>query len=192
MRVMLYNRPKNIMKKLLLITVLALVFTSCSFSEKKAQKAIKEYVKEIFHYPETYKSIEFGELDSTFSKVENDLEYIHYKISYESYINLFEKLMEEVKRKGDMPYTYSDYYTSETGFKFDKTYLEMYNDSATYYGKKHLDFKRNFKSEFNGWKMTNRFSIKNKSLKVEEVAYIFYFDKEISKVVDSEIIDYGK
>ncbi|MCD8030050.1 MAG: hypothetical protein LUF85_04275 [Bacteroides sp.] len=50
------------MKKLLVVLFVSLILAGCS-DEKKAQRLIKQYLKENLNDPSSYKPVSFGELD---------------------------------------------------------------------------------------------------------------------------------
>lgn len=66
------------MKKALFIAMMALVMASCSKSpEQIAQQLIKKTLKEIMNDPSSYESVGFGSLDSTFTTLETNEDYVN-------------------------------------------------------------------------------------------------------------------
>lgn len=73
------------MKKVLVIAMMALVMVSCSKSpEQIAQQLIKKTFTEIMDDPSSYEVVGFGSLDSTFTTLEDNIEYM---TAYNAYQN---------------------------------------------------------------------------------------------------------
>jgi len=160
---------KNI---LLFLITLAIIGIGCTLSpEKKAQKAIKEYVKKNLDDPKSYESIEFSELlnDSTDFKD----------------IPLGKKLSDSLS------HTKFDYELDSLGIidclnsDYPKGVLEMNERSIKVTRKKYFDTQRayteeikNFKSEFKGYIMDHTFRAKNGFGGYVKESHWFYLDKD--------------
>lgn len=173
------------MKKFFLLTILTTCLLGCSSREDKIKTLIKEYVKENLKEPSSYEPLSFSVLDSTFT----------------SYFST-----EEGKMLYDLGSYFGEYYKkydkfdslSFAAFKkphsFDK-YLSL-KDSAKYYRKKYEDAymlykenEKNFKGEFNGWRVTHKYRAKNGFGILDFENMEFFFDKEVTKIVKSGSLD---
>lgn len=79
------------MKKTLFIAMMALVMASCSKSpEQIAQQLIKKTFTEIMDDPSSYEVVGFGSLDSTFTTLEDNVEYVAAYDAYQNYRENYE------------------------------------------------------------------------------------------------------
>jgi hypothetical protein len=153
------------MKKISYFTGVLFLIACQPTQEEIAQKIINDYCTEQSKI-DGYKPIIFSSLDSAFTSFENTS-------VYKRYSNL-KKISEFIK--------YSDE-------QYDNLMQEIwYKDSIPYY--EHLcdSLKSIFIPEFIGWKMEHIYKSVND--KDEEFAnhFIFYFDKDLTRMVDTELI----
>lgn len=132
--------------------------TACGSPEKTAQKLVKDYLKENLKDPSSYEPIEFGSLDTLYTSVAADTDYI--KLAKEA----TEYLQKAV---------YDDY---GSGWGIIGMKLKEKADSI----------ERNFVPAFKGWKMVHKYRAKNGFGALDLSTDIFCFNKELSKVTDVE------
>lgn len=171
------------MKKLLLLGVLiiSIMLVSCSSNEKKAQNLIKEHLKETLHDWDSYESVKFSSLDSVYTTVFDNPLYIVYVDKYIEYAKALKKLMKEVESYDGMS---SSWAISRQTAALNKAQSSL--DSTNYYKPKMEEIELNFKPEFKGWEMEHSFRANNAGGNKVIGHYRYYFDKDITKIVNSE------
>jgi len=171
------------MKKKIFIAVLGIIFISCTSNEKKAEKLITQTLKETLHDWSSYESVKFGTLDSTFTTVYNDTVYLSYKAKLMAYFNKLEETMKEIK-------FYDDMYSNWALQKRKKLLMiaQMCLDTIKIYEPIYKEMEENFTPEFKGWKMQHSFRAKNAGGNKVIRHYLYYFDKDLTKVNYSEDI----
>jgi hypothetical protein len=161
---------KTNMKKIISIfIVLTVIISSCSISpEKKAQKAIKDYLQKNLNDAKSYESVEFSLLckdettikNTKFGKELDNLEFDCYADS-----------LGMIDSKKEKDYQMLTFY--KTKFKNDKlkysNTLDQYRDSI-----------KNFKSEFVGYLMTHKYRAKNKMGGYILESALFIMDKNFN------------
>ena len=169
---------KNILLGLLLL------FVSCSTSPiNKAKGLIKEDLKKSMNDFNSYESVEFGKLDSVYTSLETDTEYIQVNASYDIYKKQLKKNLDEYLLD------------IESGDKrlmdLDKKYKDIYQGKVDSIGKIRAKIESDFRPVFKGWKVEHTFRGKNKLGALVLNKYVFYFDKDFTKVIDAESIGNG-
>lgn len=171
------------MKKLLSLGVfiISIVLVSCTSNEKKAQNLIENHLKETLHDWSSYESVSFGSLDSTFTTLLDNPVYKEQFITYMAYKELVEEKLKEEKNYRDM---HSDWAISMRRKLLSES--QYYLDSVIYYEPLLAEAAKSFIPEFKGWEMRHSFRANNAGGNKVIGHYRYYFDKDITKIVDSE------
>jgi hypothetical protein len=163
------------MKNLFFIIV---VFTTigCSVTpEKKAQKIIKEYLKENLDNWNSYESVSFGKLDSLFSKITDD----------EKYVKITSDILQ-----WSQDYNYVDNYMNGKVAYYDKQEFHKglrAADSIKKYLPIHDSLENNFRPKHIGWKMPHSYRSTNPIGAIIIHKDTFYFDFGINKIAHNTI-----
>ena len=165
-------------RTIVIITVAATTLFSCTNPEKKAQKLIKQQLKETLNDPKSYEAVNFGKLDSAFTLIKENLDYIEANAGYEVY-------SQSTLDKSN--YEYFDSYKLKYVVDFDLWNAEI--DTAKKYLAILEKMESEFIPEFKGWSMTHKLRAKNAMGAVILNEYIFYFDKDITKIINVENLD---
>jgi hypothetical protein len=176
------------MKKVLIVFSLLAVLAGCTSNEKKAKSLIKDYMKTHLNDPKSYEAVEFGTLDTLFSKLEHDFDYIKYNEGFKAYLKMQEDAMTEIDRKQSLIYTYENYSGSDE-YNLDMEYAKMYLDSMKLYAEKIKIIHNNFKPEFNGWTMQHSYRAKNGLGALMLYTNKINFDKELTKITNTSDLD---
>lgn len=171
------------MKKLLL-TMTALVGLLTAFSgckknpQKQAELLVKKRLEVSLHDFSSYESVQFGHLDSTFSRVD-ELE------EYQASLSLAKELKDKGLDKGEDAERYGRYglYREQARYAREAAYLL---DSAMYHIRKCKELDSLFTPEFVGWQITHSFRANNASGNKIINHRIFYFDKDLTTIVKDE------
>jgi len=172
------------MKKVLLLlaVALSLLFAGCSENkEKKAKELINHQLKVTLHDFSSYESVEFGKLDSTFTE-SSDLP--EYKIA-------IDKANEFTKQGGDKIETakmYGECTLYDKQVQYARWGKELL-DSATYYINIAKNIDSTFIPKFVGWNITHTFRANNASGNKVIGHRKYYFDKDVSKIINDENLD---
>jgi hypothetical protein len=162
------------MRKIALITVvLATVLFGCTSPEKKAQKLIEEKLQEILNDPKSYEPVSFGSLDSAFTSVYENLDYIRINAKYTVYSG-------NVEDKSNYEYFDEDKIKYVVDFELWQSEI----DTAKKYIAVLEKMEKEFIPEFKGWSMTHKLRAKNAMNATILGEYIFWFDKDITKIID--------
>lgn len=160
----------------IIITVVAAMVFSCTSPEKKAQKLIKQYLMESLDDQKSYESVNFGSLDSV---IEEELtkEYYDIGVKYSICMTLLDRSL----------YTINDSikcasYIDSIGLKVDIDSAELYKELLI----KMAEEGKEFVMEFIGLSMKHKFRAKNKMNATILNEIVFYFDKDITKIIDIE------
>lgn len=150
------------MKKLInlvLLVVFSTIIVSCTSPEKKAQKAIKDYLQANLNDAKSYESVEFGKLitDST-----------------EFYAPLYDYAIEESAYKSDS-LLYDEFHDNS-----DKAKMLESENQLNEKKKEFEKAKANFKSELI-YKMSHKYRAKNKLGAVILEENTFIIDKDFNK-----------
>ncbi|GAD04515.1 hypothetical protein HQ45_06790 [Porphyromonas crevioricanis] len=171
------------MKKLL-ITMIALVGLVVAFSgckktpQKQAELLVKKRLEVSLHDFSSYESVQFGTLDSTFSQVK-DLE------EFQTSLSLAEKLKEKGFEKGEDAKLYSKFGLYQEQARY-ATEAMLLLDSAMFHIRRCEELDSLFTPEFIGWQITHSFRAKNASGNKIIAHRIFYFDKDLTRIVKDE------
>lgn len=134
--------------------------TACSNPERVAQKLIKDYLKENLKDPSSYSPAEFGHLDSLYTTFDSQV---------------FEDSFRHSKGEYDVA-------MFEDDFKASGLALEKMKQIQVEWEKA----EKEFHPQFCGWKMSHKYRAKNGFGALDISTDVFYFDKELTKVVDVE------
>ncbi|MEI6695532.1 MAG: hypothetical protein WCO13_05645 [Bacteroidota bacterium] len=150
------------MKKIILLIALSAIIISCSeSSDKKAQRAIKDYLQKNLNDAKSYESVDFGKLISDSTKFDDDLYNSGIKFS-ESNFEFFSSVYNESQNPDDK-------------IRMTEAEKEVIEKKKEY-----EQAKSNFKSELI-YKMTHKYRAKNKfgAIVLEET--LFVIDKDFKK-----------
>lgn len=151
------------MKKLLILASVAMLIAGCSSNEDKAKSLIKDYLSKTMKDPSSYEEVESSKLDSAFSKF----------IQSDEYNRLFEKKL-SLQSARDSIIVHSAGQDKEDSINSALSDVEKEIEAG----------EKNFKSEFFGWKMKHSFRGKNSFGAKEVATEIFFFDPELTKVIN--------
>ena len=168
---------KKLKNTVTLIIVTTMVF-SCSTPENRAKRLIKEYGKENIGYQDSYKPLDFGELDSVFLW---DVEWDRYVDKRTNYMEQWSNAREKYNSAQTI---------EELNYYNDK--WKIIGDSLKYYMKKldQLDSVRyeNRKKDFYGYKMKHRYGFKNSDLLEKEITVEYLLNKDLTEIIDTKHI----
>lgn len=167
----------------MLVLILTLVYSCQPSPEKKAQKLIVEKLKLSLHDWDSYESVQFGKLDSMYSSYLDDSAYNENVNNYDKYQKLFDKYLDEMN-------DYSGYISSTFRIKYNiaSKMTDMYLDSLRKYAPICDSLKENYVPKFIGWTMTHSFRSNNAMGHKTIGHYKYFFDIEISKVINDKDI----
>ncbi|MBN8704175.1 MAG: hypothetical protein LCH32_01610 [Bacteroidetes bacterium] len=157
------------MKKIIYISTigLVLIFVSCNSTEKKAQKIIKDYLSKNLNDASSYESVEFSNLDSTFSNFYFSPEGQELTKKQDFAHNReFELKMKDIMEENPK---------IQDSIKICK---EIEEETKKLYEEK----EKEYVGEFNGWKMSHKYRAKNKLGAIVLGTTDFTFDKELTKI----------
>ena len=167
------------MKKLLLICSIVLL-TSCASPAKRAQKLIKAHLKETMLDWNSYEPVKFGGLDSVYTTPYDNEQ-------YREVIKSQTRLMEDfVSEKRDFDF-WIDIDLKRANKALEK--MNACNDSLKYYDEFVRSFENKFVPKFKGWSMTHTSRGNNAFGNKIISTNVFYFDANLTKVVDVEDVD---
>lgn len=151
------------MKKLFIPAIAAAILASCANSpEKQAKQLIEDYITTNANNPDTYESVSFGSLDSTFSSYYASDRFKELDKQADAQGKLFDKYMKENKLDS------AEIYLNEK-----QRLTELITSEAEAY-----------KGEHFGWKMKHTYRAANNLGAIIIADNTFYFDKEITKITD--------
>jgi len=172
------NAPMKIALSILLVTSFACSKTS---PEEKAKKLIKDHLYVTLHDFKSYEPVKFDKLDSNYTSYLTDPQYKRWKKKYDEFID-------ESRRAHEMAGIYAGSYYLASYYKKYMKQASTAMDSASILLDKITDLAKNFKHEFIGWRMSHSYRSKNLQGNLGIHHYEYYFDKELTKVVDHEDI----
>ena len=170
------------MRKILVLAVATILLISCLSPEKKAQKLIKERLKETLHDYGSYESVNFSKLDSSFTDEFSDSLYAEYFKSIVFYGRELNEYKSQIVR-----YAGKSYYESESWIAVKMA--THCNDSLNHYINLCADIKRDFIPKFDGWIMTHKFRANNGNGAKRLGENRYYFDIDLTKITDSKNIE---
>jgi hypothetical protein len=158
------------MKKIFLLAIVLLVVTSCiNNNERKAKKLIEEHLEATMNDYSSYESMEFGSLDSAFSKFEDTKEYEGSLMAIESSKGQIEFYKKQVIERNNL---FFKTYLEKEEIRYSELKDELYKERSSY------------KGNFIGWNMSHQFRGANAFGGKIIGMMTFYFDKEITTVTD--------
>jgi hypothetical protein len=165
------------------LIILSVAFYSCKTQtrEEKARKLIKDHLYVTLHDFKSYEVVKFEKLDSSFTTLEDDS-------LYKEYNALVDEQLENAKKANSSAEIYAglSFYTNTARQYINAS--KAATDSAMLLLKKMKTIEADFKPEFKGWKMSHSYRTKNLSGNVFLSHYMYYFDKDLKKVVDHKDI----
>ena len=172
------------MKKIFSLALVLMVLTSCfNNNEKKAKKLIKEHLKATMNDYSSYEPMVFSTLDTSFSKVVNSPTYKSLIDQYEATekdIKYWENILEEVNSRNMIYGRIVDRRGT-----FIKESILPDGEADLYKLLKEIDSVRlHFEPKFIGYQMTHQFRGANAFGGKIIGMMTFYFDKEITTVID--------
>lgn len=189
------------MNKTLLILLAAILLFGCKSKEDKAQELIKENMFKTLYDYSSYEPIEL-KMDSSFTSIYKDSIVFQNGHLLQSCLKELKNISEEMKDVRNTLEIWGDGYSGTSRRKI-KEALEKrdeiiekrnaVNEIIKPAQKKIREINKNFKSEFDGWKAYHKFRCKNKGGNFSIGNYVYYFDKNISKILsyhDVEDEDY--
>lgn len=157
------------MKKLVYLSIVgfALIFVACNVNDKKAEKLIKDYLSKNLNDASSYEPVEFSELDSTFSNFyfSPEGQELIEKQDF-AHNRAFELKMEDILEEN--PEIQDSI----------RIYNQIEEESKRLYEQK----EKNYKGEFNGWKMSHKYRAKNGFGATILGVTKFTFNKEITEI----------
>lgn len=166
------------MRKLIVLFLIISLF-GCSSNEKKASKAIENYLSERLHDWKSYESVSIGVVDSTFQMEPEVWDYWTAKNNVDIYL----KMAEEKQQLYDSyKGLYSDYFVTERKYLAED--IARYVDTIHHYRAIRDSFLVNFQPYFNGWQVDHSYRANNAMGGKTLGHYRFFFDKELSEVID--------
>lgn len=166
------------MRKLIVLFLIVSLF-GCSSNEKKASKAIENYLSERLHDWKSYESVSIGVVDSTFQMEPDVWDYRSAKINVE----VFSELADENQQKyNSYKGLVSDYFVTERKYLIED--VVRYLDSVQIYQAVMDSFMVDFKPYFIGWQVDHSYRANNAMGGKTLGHYRFFFDKELSEVID--------
>ncbi|MDR2040553.1 MAG: hypothetical protein LBQ60_21775 [Bacteroidales bacterium] len=168
------------MLKSLAIVVLVIGMMSCHSNplplQEKAEILVKEWGESTYPYPNSYDSITFTQVDSLFSTYSDDPAFVFISDSIELWLSK------------------SNIHKNKAGLWSDKdeetaiSYMRL-SQLEIKYAERLIGLKDNFKarykSEHIGWKIRNKYQVKDLYGVVETSNRLFYFDKEMNGITES-------
>lgn len=170
-----------IMNKLLLIAVIV-SFVACSSPENRAKKLVKQRLKETLHDWNSYENVKFGTLDSVYTTVFDNSEYVAIADEFTATARELSSLMDDYEIYRDLGYLFA----SKRKSVYDRI-MERGNicDSLKF---KMDSIKKVFIPVFKGWSIDHSFRANNLAGHKGIHHARYYFDKELTKIVDSKDI----
>lgn len=156
-----------------IICALSLLFGCTKSNTDTAKTLIEEHLKNILHDKSSYESVEFGELDSTFTNYTTDSLYRHYLTKRVVCQKMRNKLYDESQIWRTIDKARYDYYTQR---------VLLYADSVSYYKGLEDKAKSNFSPVFDGYVMKHSFRSKNQFGNTILNILAFQFDPDLTNV----------
>lgn len=154
------------MKKTLIAAVLSFTLLSCQSNEQKAKDLIEKHLSETLHDYDSYQSVKWGELDSTFSTYLTTEEGYKASKSFTFYVRQCREI------------------DNEEGEFYAKLRSE-YLDSARLYKSIMDSLERAFVPQHDGWGMDHTYRAKNLNGAYRLTTTRYYFNLELDSVLYS-------
>jgi len=146
------------------------------YRSEKAKKLITEYLNDTLLENASYKVINYGDLDSSFSNCLSNKDYVNLLLTYYDFIDTFDVYYEEISKSNIV-------YKTDTSINSDTIRLVKYLNKIDSVGREMKFITEKFKSEFNGWTISNQIEVNN-ALKTKTIINpTFYFDTSVSKII---------
>lgn len=158
--------------------VLPIVFSGCSENnDSKAKTLVENQLKGSLHDYDSYESVEFGKLDSTFTTLLDD--------------SLFRKLYSKrlsCQKIRNTLYEEAQIWRTIDNEKYNNLMGRngIYIDSTAYYYKLELSARENFIPQFNGWSMKHSFRANNAGGNKVITHKAYCFDKDITEITETQ------
>lgn len=169
------------MRKLLLFPLI-IICLSCNSPEYKAKNLIEQKLKESLHDWNSYEPVKLGSLDSAFLSIYDNSKYI-------GAINRYNSLKKEYERSESEFWIYkgeSSWAKQGRQESIDNNFRIL--DSMKICSQLMIDIEKKFSPDFKGWKMQHSYRANNAGGNKVIGHYMYYFDKEITKIIDTEDI----
>lgn len=158
------------------IITLVILLISCSSPEQKAKKAIKEYLKYTLNDFKSYEPVSFGKIEVAYSNYEDSPIVKQYFDEAEKFLEKAKENNEEADNWGYEHTIIRDSYRKQANEALDRADKIMQKVDS---------IKLHFVPTVIGQKMTHMFRARIPAGGYKLNDYIFYFDKEFSKVTKS-------
>lgn len=187
------------MKKLI-IAFIAVTLAGCSTPEKKAQKLIAKQLKETLHDWSSYEPVKFSQIDSVYTTVLDDVDYLIAYNHMDTYQKRFLKTMDEVNKYLDEMDIFVNSMSNYGRLKFktasDKSgkkleEAEKLKDSIMKYKPIVDSIELYFTPAFKGWAMTHSFRCNNAGGNKTIHYYRYFFDENITAIIGSKDVGSG-
>ncbi len=165
------------MRKLLFIPVLIL-FSCTQTKQQKAEKVVKLYLDSTLNDPHSYESVEFGKLDSTFTRFEDDARYISAKAKQDSIkaeYDMWKAKNPDFDGVGDLSHSRVLYFSKM---------INYYTNGMLAQGKIAIGITNSFKPTFKGYRLIHRYRAKNVFGALNLSQTPFYLDSALTRVTD--------
>jgi hypothetical protein len=164
------------MKQVILLCALSLLFGCTKSKTDTAKTLIEEHLTKILHDKSSYESVEFGNLDSTFTNYTTDSLYRHYLTKRVICQKMRNKLYDESQIWRTIDKERHD---------FCEQRALLYADSTSLYKDLEDKAKQNFAPQFNGYVMKHSFRSKNQMGNTVLNVLAFQFDTELTRVTSA-------
>lgn len=175
-----------------LLIFLVINLIGCSNPEKKARRLIKQELKETLHDWDSYESVKFGLLDSVYTTVLDDSVYAiafnrfaKFALEVEDNMEAMREYLDKMK-KANSPYMKTYYYNQ---FKYIQEENKPLVDSMAPYGPFLDSIKNNFIPTQKGWSMEHSFRCNDAGGNKTIHHILYYFDKDILKIITSDNVE---
>lgn len=185
------------MRKILILTTLAILLIGCTSKEDKANKLIKDEMFKTLYDFESYEPIE-TKIDSAYNSIYIDKEALSLAYEAHKYLKEVNKCMDKSKEaRRTMEIWMDSYsYTGKTKYNQAKDEANSNIDKAKEYLAKIDELcakikerNSNIDNNFIGWKATHKFRCKNKGGNFDLGNYMYVFDSKIKNITYKEDLD---
>lgn len=146
------------------------------YRSEKAKRLITAYLNDTLLDKANYKVIKYDNLDSSFSNCLFNEDYVNLLLTYYDLIDTFDVHYEEISKSNIV-------YKTDTNINADTVRLVKCLNKIDSLGQEMKSICENFKSEFNGWTISNQIELNN-ALKTKTIINAtFYFDTSITKII---------
>lgn len=167
-----------LLAKLAIISLILTTYSCKQNPQKQAEGLIKKQLETSLHDIDSYESVEFGTLDSAFSQVENLEEYKEVVFWEEKYKHKCTVALNNAE-------TYEEIGLYDTQSRYIKE-AETLLDSLKKYERRHFELDSLFTPKFIGWRLEHTFRANNPEGHKVISHRVYYFDKDLTKIVRDE------